>query len=100
MTRQLMTYRFEATRTKEFKMVKLEEISTQDFFTGFLICQSLLTHSTFYLQTIENFFTIKIFKFNQIDDHKRLLTNNISQQNLIFTLNLGETQIISNFHLI
>ena len=81
-------------------MLKLEEIQTPDFFTGFLICQSLLTHSTYYLQTIENFFIIKVFKFNLLDDQKKLLSKNVSQEHVVFTLNLGEQQIISNFHLI
>lgn len=65
-----------------------------------MICQSLLSHSTYYLQTIENFFTVKVFKFCSIEDEKSLLSSNITHKNLIFTLNLGEEQIISNFHLI
>ena len=70
-------------------MVKLEEIQTSDFFTGFLICQSLLSHSTYYLQTVENFFVVKVYKFNEISDHKELLSRNITNKNLIFCLNLG-----------
>jgi hypothetical protein len=78
LTRQLMTYKFESSRQREHKMLKLEEIQTKDFFTGFLICQSLLSHNTYYLQTIENFFTIKVYAFNDIENPKKLLAKNIT----------------------
>lgn len=43
---------------------------------------------------------MKVYKFNEIYDQKKLLATNLTQKNLIYTLNLGEQQIIINSHLI
>lgn len=63
LTRQMMTYEFEYNKTRQFKIHKMEEIISDEFFTEMHIMRSTLSHFTYFLLTVENFHKVKIFKF-------------------------------------
>lgn len=68
LTRQMMTYEFEYNKTRQFKIRKLEEMSSDEFYSKMFITKSTLSHFTYFFMVVENFHKVKIYQFTKLDD--------------------------------
>lgn len=89
LTRQMFSYTFDYDRTRTFTIDKIEETRTNNFFSKMNIFKSLLGKNKFFFMVVQQFNTVKVYDFTNIEDETKYLHANLTREHLKYRVKIS-----------